>query len=384
MEVCKKNKCTGCGVCADACPQGCIEICYDENGFLYSAVDESKCIRCGKCSRVCPGNHPDPGQPVRKTYKASRKDTAAILNSTSGGMAALLSEHIVKNGGVVCGCGFDEGVLKHTVEDTLPGLEKFKGSKYIQSNTTGVFSQVRQQLQEGKTLLFAGTPCQISGLKNFLGKPYDNLYTVDLICHGVASTGILQRYAQIYETEAQQFTGAVFRGKKDGYIESQKNDLVLQYTGKTQVIDHRKGIVLWFASGLSLRKSCYDCSFVSTNRCGDLTLADYIGKDLSEQQKKTGASMVFVNTEKGQRLLNDVASAAELEEIPLSDGLFRYARLHQKRQPPKARKAFFRDLHRLSLKEMEEKYTLKKILPGKLSLYAAAAVKKIKGIIKVK
>lgn len=382
MNICEKNKCTGCGVCVATCPQGCIEMRYDENGFLYSAVDESKCVNCGKCSRVCPGNHPDPGQPVRKTYKASRKDIVAILNSTSGGMAALFSEYIVQNGGAVCGCGFESGALKHTVEHTLLGLEKFKGSKYIQSNTSGVFSQVRQQLQEGKTLLFVGTPCQISGLKNFLGKPYDNLYTVDLICHGVASTTVLQRYAEMYETEEQQFTCAMFRGKKEGYIESQKNDLVLQYNTETRVIDHRKGIVLWFASGLSLRQSCYDCSFVSTNRCGDITLADYIGRDLSEQQQKTGASMVFVNTDKGQQLLNAVACAAYLEEIPLSDGLSRYARLHQKRMPPKARKAFFRDLQRLSLKDLEEKYTLKKILPCKLVLYAKSTVNRLKARFK--
>lgn len=383
MIVCDRSKCTGCGACADACPKGCIEIRHDGNGFLHSYVDETRCVGCRRCIQVCPAHHPQNHNTMLRSYKFRRKDTTAILGSTSGGAAALLAETVIADGGAVCGCGFDaELKLRHTVVTEPSGLEAFKGSKYVQSQTAGVYKAVQQVLKKGQKLLFVGTPCQVSGLKAFLGKEYENLITADLVCHGVGSQKVLDRYIANHSGD-QSICNIRFRSKQKGYIESQKNDLILEHPDGQKTVDHSKGIVLWFAAGISLRESCYGCGFASMQRCADLTLADYIGENMTPEDRRYGVSMVFVNTEKGRSLLNRLADDALMEELPLTQTQQRYLRLQQKRAVPKIRKKFFRDLDRLSLKELEEKYTLQAILPGKLSLYARAAVNRFKRFIKV-
>lgn len=317
------------------------------------------------------------------SYKFRRKDTTAILGSTSGGAAALLAETVIADGGAVCGCGFDaELKLCHTVVTEPSGLERFKGSKYVQSQTAGVYKAVQQVLKKGQRLLFVGTPCQVSGLKAFLGKEYENLITVDLVCHGVGSQKVLDRYIANHSGD-QPICNIRFRSKQNGYIESQKNDLILEYPDGQKTVDHSKGIVLWFAAGITLRESCYGCGFAAMQRCADLTLADYIGEDMTPEDQRYGVSMVFVNTEKGRNLLNRLADDALMEELSLAQTQQRYLRLQQKRPVPKIRKKFFRDIDRLSLKELEEKYTLQAILPGKLTLYARAAVNRFKQLVKV-
>lgn len=384
MLVCDRSKCTGCGACADACPKGCIELRHDDNGFLHSYVDETRCVGCKRCIQVCPVHHPQNHNTMLRSYKFRRKDTTAILGSTSGGVAALLAETVIADGGAVCGCGFDaELKLRHTVVTEPSGLEAFKGSKYVQSQTAGVYKAVQQVLKKGQKLLFVGTPCQVSGLKAFLGKEYENLITVDLVCHGIGSQKVLDRYIANHSGD-QPICNIRFRSKQRGYRDCQKNDLIFEYSDGQKEIDHSKGIVLWFASGLSLRESCYSCCFASPKRCADLTLADYVGEDLTDEDRHYGVSMVFTNTPKGETMLNSILASGEAQELPVAQAQQRYLALRQKSEVPKARKVFFRDLDRLSLKELEEKYTLQAILPGKLSLYARAAVNRFKRFIKVK
>lgn len=381
MEICDQGQCTGCGVCADACPKNCITISYDQNGFLQSYVDEKKCINCKRCIAVCSANHPQNKNEIQSAYQVGRNDCQAILESTSGGVAALLTEAFIRNSGAVCGCGFDEKLmLRHTVETELSGVEKFKGSKYVQSNTTGVYRQVKDLLQDGTPVLFIGTPCQVSGLQSFLQKPYDQLLTVDLICHGVASSKVLQRYLDQHSDRAVR--NVKFRSKTQGYIESPKNDLLLVCDDETVAIDHEKGIVFWFAAGISLRESCYSCPYVSTKRCGDLTLADFISEDMDERVQTYGASMVFINTPQGEKWFRTVADQACIVQQDLQESLTKYSRVSEKRDIPKIRQKFFQDLQTLSIDQMEKKYSPKKILPGKLVLYSRAAVGKIKRLLK--
>lgn len=379
MTICENKKCTGCGACADACPKNCITIQSDRDGFLRSIVDTKVCVNCKSCVAVCPVNHPQNNHPVQQAWKIRRKDTNALMGSTSGGAAALLSESFVRSGGTVCGCSFDENlILRHTAQSTPDGLEQFKGSKYVQSHTAGIYRQCRQLLKDGQKVLFIGTPCQVSGLKSFLKTDYQNLFIVDLICHGVASEAILNRYVQMHQTQQEKVVNIHFRSKQQGYLDSQKNDLILEYSNRQTAIAHQKGIVLWFASGLSLRESCYGCQFVSTNRCGDMTLADYIGTDMTPDDRRYGASMVFVNSPKGQDMLNSIVDELYAQEQPLEEALSKYGRMHKKSQVPKLRKRFFADLQKLSIPQMEEKYTLKRILPGKLTLYYRAALRRLK------
>ena len=383
MTVCDRSKCTGCGVCADACPRDCIEIKYDQNGFLQSYVDESRCVGCQKCVRVCPVNTPQNHNTMLRSFKFRRKDTAALMGSTSGGAAALLAETVTAHGGQVCGSGFDSNLqLRHTVESEPTKLEKFKGSKYIQSQTGGIYRQIRHCLQEGTQLLFIGTPCQVSALQSFLGRDYENLITVDLVCHGVASTKVLEKYLD--QAGREQLCSIRFRSKTNGYIDCQKNDLRLIYSDGEKTVDHAKGIVLWFAAGLSLRESCYRCQFASSQRCADLTLADYVGKDLTPEEQQYGVSMVFANTPKGEQMLQHLETDAWMEEIPVEDARQRYLCLKQKGSIPGSRKRFFRDLDKLPLSQLEQKYTLQAILPSKPVRYLHAAVNRFKQLIKVK
>lgn len=378
MQICERSGCTGCSACADACPQGCISIEYDENGFLHSRVDEQKCISCKRCIAVCPANNPQNTNTICSAYKFRRKDEQAVLTSTSGGAAALLAEEFVKNGGKVCGCGFDkESVLRHTLESDLLELEKFKGSKYVQSNTAGIYAQVKENLKKGEKVLFFGTPCQVSGLRSFLNKYNDGLYTVDLACHGVASSKILERYIQRCRQSGQQPEKITFRNKRQGYQDCNLNDFIIESEAAQQVTRHGTGIVLWFAAGISLRESCYKCSFASGQRCGDITLADYKGEPLTDEEKKYGVSAVFVSTEKGAQLLEMINQQAYIKESQLMQVLPLYSAFRQKGKCPPVRKAFFRDLNKLSLEQMEQKYTLKKILPNKLILYVKAALRRL-------
>lgn len=377
--VCDRKQCTGCGVCRDACAIGCIEMRYDENGFLQSYVDESRCVNCGKCVSVCPVHHRQNNHTVLESYKLQRKDREAVLSSTSGGAAALLAEKTVSAGGVVCGCGFDENLtLRHSVATDKNQLERFKGSKYVQSNTAGIYAAAKKHLKAGTEVLFIGTPCQVSGLKAFLGKDYENLTTVDLVCHGVASQKILDRYLS---QEKEPVLDVKFRTKHKGYLSCQKNDLILVCKDGKKEIHHETGIVLWFASGLSLRESCYACPFSELQRCADITLADYVGDDITADDRQYGVSMVLANTEKGIQRIQALSEQAVIEKKPKQQSNY-YAR--QPRKTPRLRKQFFKDLDRLPLQKMVEKYTLKKILPGKLTLYSKAAWNRVKRLIKLK
>lgn len=381
MNICDKALCTGCGVCADVCPKHCVKIEYDSNGFFHSFVDDNQCVKCNKCIHVCPANNPNNNNSISRAYKIRRKDAQNAMTSTSGGVAALISETILENDGLVVGCGFDENLmLKHSITDNMSDLENFKGSKYVQSNVTGVYKSIKQILNNNnKSILFIGTPCQVSALNNYLDKSYDNLYTIDLVCHGVSSQKILNRYLEEVQNKISvKITNIKFRNKIGGYKNCSQNDWIFIHQCGEYSIPYDEGMVLWFTSGLSLRESCYKCNFVSTNRCSDMTLADYNGSDLSNKDKQYGVSLVFTNTEKGAKLLELIDNKSVVEEKDTFLSTKSCFRLNCKSEIPTVRKKFFKDLEELNINSLIEKYTLKKILPNKLSLYLNALKRKIK------
>lgn len=367
MGICKTSKCTGCGVCADACPKQCISIKYDEHGFYKSYIDESLCINCRHCKDVCPANHPNMLHHIQKAYKARRTDKEAATQSTSGGIAAVLSEYVIRNGGIVAGCGFDGAFcLRHSLASNLDELEGFKGSKYLQSYTVGIYRQVREQLRADKSVLFVGTPCQVSALRNYLGKEYDNLYTVDFVCHGVSSRYVFDKYLNsLSQTNAP--ISIRFRNKNHGYRNKKACfEIQVEYPDKTLQTTTESGVYYWFASSLSVRESCYACPFVSANRASDITLADYIGNDIDDTDNEIGVNTVFVNSEKGSALMEAIKRDIVTEQKDTNHTVKLYNRLTVSSSKPSCRKSFFRELPICDYSTLAKKYDAKKVLPSKM------------------
>ncbi len=380
MIICDKSLCTGCSVCADICPKQCIEIKYDSNGFLQSFVDEKNCINCKRCVSVCPANNPNNKNKILNAYKIRRNDPENAMSSTSGGVAAVLSEYIVENGGYVVGCEMDSNLnVKHSIADNPGKIECFKGSKYVQSKTQGVYKETKTLLEDGKTVLFVGTPCQVSALNNFLAKPYDNLYTVDLVCHGVMSQKILDRYVEwLQKKNDDEITKIKFRSKDGGYKNCSLNNWEFIGKEKSYYAPFQDGIVLWFTSGLALRCNCYRCNFVSVERCADISLADFSGEEFTDVEKSYGVSKAFVNTYKGEEILWEVSDKVFAEKGDTNVYIQSCSRLHQKNTIPAVREIFFADINELSVDEMISKYTLKRILPSRFILHLNAIKNRFK------
>lgn len=367
MEICKSSKCTGCGVCADVCPKKCISVKYDAQGFYKSYIDDSICINCHRCKDVCPANYPNTPHQIKKAYKARRTDKEAAIKSTSGGIASVLSEYVVKNGGTVAGCGFDDAFcLKHSLASQLDELDSFKGSKYLQSYTVGVYRKIKEQLQAESPVLFIGSPCQVSALHNYLGREYDNLYTIDFVCHGVSSRYVFDKYLNSLN-QATLPISIRFRNKNNGYRNKKACfEIQIEYPDKTIRNTTESGVYYWFATSLSVRESCYTCPFTSRKRPADITLADYIGNDLDDTDNEIGVNTVFVNSEKGISLMESVKQDIVMDQKDTNDMVKLYDHLMMSSRKPSCRDSFFRELPTCDYETLVTKYNADKVLPSKM------------------
>ena len=223
IEITDKLKCCGCGACKNVCPKQCIKMLAGEKGFLYPLVNKSACINCGLCNKICPITSSKKNQTKKTAFAAYNIDEAVRSLSSSGGMFGLFAKKVIGNGGVVFGVAFDFSYksVYHTAVDNLEELPKLYGSKYLQSDTGNSYKEVEMQLQEGKSVLFVGTSCQIAGLKSYLRKEYEKLVTVDVICHGVPSPKVWSDYATIQEERAgAKLDRVAFRDKRCGWSNS--------------------------------------------------------------------------------------------------------------------------------------------------------------------
>lgn len=204
IDILDKKDCCGCSSCVQRCPKQCITLKEDNEGFLYPIVNKEICISCGLCEKVCPVlSQGEPRKPL-KVYAAKNQDEEIRRQSSSGGVFTLLAEQVIREGGVVFGAIFDENwEVKHDFAETIEGLAPFRGSKYVQSRIDDNYKKAERFLNQGRKVLFSGTPCQIAGLKRFLRNEYDNLLTVDFVCHGVPSPGVWRQYLK--ETVARLF-----------------------------------------------------------------------------------------------------------------------------------------------------------------------------------
>lgn len=310
MET-RRHDCVGCHACLDICPAHAVSMVCDREGFLYPTVDEKKCTGCGACLQACQiSNHHKLENNISvEAYTCMNRDTEERLASSSGGAFIVLAKYVIEKGGVVFGASFDEKMnLRHTYASDVEGLRQFMGSKYLQSTIGHSYAEVRSFLQKGRLVLFSGTPCQIHGLKLFLGKEYDNLIAVDLACHGVPSPAVFHKYlTDLEKAQNSQVVDFNFRSKNTGW-KNFSSFIRFQTDEKLSAPHDNCPFMKGFLSNLYLRPSCYRCINKGDNRYSDITMGDYwgVGEHEPEWDDDKGTSVLFVRTEKGNQILEAV------------------------------------------------------------------------------
>lgn len=347
IEITDKTKCCGCSACYNICPQECISMQSDNEGFRYPVIDMEDCTECDLCEMVCPilcGNKVD-NEPV--AYACINKDDDVRQQSSSGGVFSLIAENVLGNNGTVFGAGFDTDFnVEHSWVDNIDGLSPFRGSKYVQSNIGDTYKEVRGFLKKGRQVLFTGTPCQVAGLKAYLGKDDKSLICADIVCHGVPSPLVWQRYKeQLEEMHHAKAERIAFRRKNYGwklYSVSFSFDNETEYSKPLTEDVFMQG----FLKDLYLRPSCYACSFKTLNRLSDFTLADFWGIQnvLPELDDDKGTSLVLVHSQKGAAMLANLADKMICEQVDVNTAvLYNSAAMKSVAMNPK-REAFFAEL----------------------------------------
>ena len=290
----------------------------DEEGFVYPHVDKTACVNCGLCEKVCPILHKPQTYPVLETYAARHTSAEVKLKSSSGGMFTALAEVVLKEGGVVFGAAFDKNWnVVHSYAENLQDLDKLRRSKYVQSDIGNSYQQAKAFLEQGRQVLFTGTPCQIAGLRNYLGKEYENLLTAELFCHGVPSPGVWQKFLE-ENTQKEKIARIDFRHKRFGWDASFLNILYMDGTSLPNAPGFLRSILYaqngwlfrrlyrltFWISSLYERPSCHRCCFKGLDKMADFTLGDLWGvqKICPDQYGRQGVSVLLVNTPKAQAL----------------------------------------------------------------------------------
>lgn len=293
IEICKKENCTGCFACMNICPKDAITVGEDEYAKTIPLIDKDKCIECGLCVKVCPANQQVELSYPKKCYAAWGKDESERKDCSSGGVASILSKAVINEKGIVYGAAFNHNLkLTHMGAESESEIQKFKGSKYVQSYIGFSFRQIKEQLKTGRVVLFVGTPCQVAGLKSYLGKEYGNLITVDIVCHGTPPMKYLEEYIRVIDPlkRADKIT---FRGERN-FCFTLYDKKEIFYCVKSNCDFYFYA----FLSELTYRDNCYKCEWARPERCSDITIGDFWGlrKESLKQTYKGKVSVVLINT----------------------------------------------------------------------------------------
>ncbi len=306
IDIINKNQCCGCEGCVQVCPTNCISFVVDSEGFQYPKVDVSRCVECEKCESVCPVIHKAKRVKPMAIYAAKSFDEQIRQESSSGGVFTLLAEQVIAKGGVVFGAKFDSNWgVEHSYTTSKEGLELFRGSKYTQSKIGRSYIDVKEFLNDGKSVMFSGTPCQVAGLKQFLGKDYENLFTIDIICHGVPSPRVwgLYREELLKRNNASHFTHINFRHKGNGWKNySLRAEIQTPQSCEEVIVPLRRNAFMrGFLKGTFSRPVCYSCPSKESRSGADITIADFWGIEMviPKFDDDKGTSMAIINTKRG-------------------------------------------------------------------------------------
>lgn len=362
IQVEEKKKCCGCFACFNICPKQCINMKKDIEGFLYPEVNLLKCINCGLCSKVCPFIHESEekkGTPLA-AFAAKSLDEELRKNSSSGGIFSELASIVLNNDGVVYGCSMAEN-CKTAIHERITNIQylsKLRGSKYFQSTIGNTYQMVKTDLEYGKIVLFSGVPCQINGLRLFLGRDYDKLLTIEVICHGVPSPKLWEKYVEYLESINNDLVEEInFRNKKRGW-----KTFGLSYlsNGKYHFNTlHNDPFLLMFLRNYCLRPSCYSCNVKKNKSMADITLADFWGVEncVKNFDDDLGCSLVLIHTKKAFSLFNSLN--IEKNSVNYLDGIKYNSAYYESCHMPLQRNIFFNDLETLEFGDIIKKYGLK-------------------------
>lgn len=342
-------KCVGCRSCEQSCPVHSIKMQINKEGFLYPVINKITCVECGICLNKCPQNNSHKIERIPlKAYAFKEKDSERIFRSASGGVSDVVAGVILENGGVVFGAAYDrELCVKHIEVKNEEDRKRIQSSKYVQSDTLDTYSLVKQYLKTDKIVLYTGTPCQIDGLYRYLGEDFPNLFTLDLICHGVPSPLFFKRYIEYQESIfGEKIETFNFRSKdKRGWGTQYLLKIKTETKTKTKTLSLDK-YGKQFMDGNCYRESCYDCKYANLHRPGDLTVGDFWGIDdvKSSFSSDLGVSSVLVNTKNGLELINRIKNKAVLLEVSINDVLIKQHNLKDSTKREDNRNQFYKNI----------------------------------------
>lgn len=357
----KVEECSGCGSCYMTCGYHAIEMVNDEDGFLYPKINRDKCKDCDSCKNACPviqRKSVEDRESEKIAYAARTSNKDILRNSTSGGMSFELGKEIIQRGGVVFGACYVNGLkVEHQIIENLNELYRMQGSKYVQSNIGNTYRLCKEVLKVGRPVLFTGTPCQIEGLLVYLKRDYENLYTQDLICHGVPSPGLWSKY--IMENKFRKSAdNIVFRDKSIGWETGAR--FLIENAGKKRYEPlHKNAFYKLFDRNFLLRPICYECPFKSKNKRSDITCADLWGISTILPQYSNddrGMSLILVNSQKGKALLSAVKARCEIYNISYDKAIIHNMMALKSVTCPPTRTQFFLDAKHMNYKKLAKKY----------------------------
>lgn len=319
IDTIKQIDCTGCKMCKDVCPKEAISYWTDREGFWYPKVDYDKCIKCGKCVKTCPSLSDCHNSVAREpvVYAAWALDDSIRLKSTSGGIFYILAEEIIKEDGVIAACRYADDFKSayHTIGNTIEELEAFKGSKYFQSDTEGIYKCIQEQLNAGKKVLFCGAPCQAAGLNRYVGVNNPNLITVDFICRGINSPMVFKKYVDECEKHYSSLVKKVhLKNKNKGWT---RLGTYMEFQNRKKYYRDRvtdPWVNGYVRGDLFMRPCCSECKYKERIRVADISIGDFWGLPGTADDLFKGISVILVNTEKGAMYLDSVKDKLKIEE----------------------------------------------------------------------